>query len=75
MEIKETAYKASGYYGKFKAISGIIIGIILIVVGIILVITSGSFNALIVSLFGLLIIIYGIILWKRCKSLIRGRFR
>ncbi len=75
MSIKETTFKVSGYYGRFRAVGTIIIGIVLTVVGIILAIISNSFNALILSGFGLLAIIYGLVLWKRCKSLIQGRFR
>ena len=74
MGIKETTFKVSGVYGRFRAIGIIVVGVILIIVGIVLAIISSSINPLILSLFGALSIIYGWILWKRCKSLIQGKF-
>ena len=74
MDIKENVYKASGYYGRFKAAGSIVFGVIFFIVGIILMLISGSLKALVLSGFGLLAIIYGWILWKRCKSLLEGRF-
>jgi len=75
MNVKKNLYKASGHYGRIRAISSIIIGVIFIIVGIILAVISGSLNALILSGFGLLAVIYGWVLWKRCKSLVKGRFK
>jgi len=74
MAVKTKLFKTSGYYGKVKAIFSIIIGIILIIVGILLVIISKSPNPLILSGVGLIPLIYGWILWKRCNSLVQGRF-
>lgn len=74
MTVKEKIYKTSGYYGRFRVIILFIIGTIFIILGIVLSIISKSINALILSAFGLFGIIYGWILWKRCKSLIKGRF-
>ncbi|MFH1307322.1 MAG: hypothetical protein ABIH72_00540 [archaeon] len=69
-----TAYKVGGLGLKFRAISSLIIGIILIVLGVILAIIYSSFNALVLSLIGILALIASWINWKRSKSLTKGRF-
>ena len=82
MALKEGLYKASGYYGKYKAVMSIIVGIILIIIGIgigiYLGIISPQKNAiwfsLIMIVFGIFSIFYGWILWRRCNALVQGRF-
>ena len=72
-------YKASGYYGRVKAVGSIITGVVLIIIGIILIIIASKYGeitigAFILPLFGVLAVIYGWVLWIRTKSLVKGRF-
>ncbi len=73
-KIFSTAYKFEGWNWRLKSISSLIIGIFFILAGIVLTIISKSFNALILSLIGLIVLLGSWFLWKRSKSLVKGRY-
>lgn len=87
MAIKGTLFKAGGYYGRYTAITKILLGIILVIIGIVFVIMSiikaedgadilllGIIIGLGMLIGGLFNIINGIIIWKRSASLVQGKF-
>ena len=68
MAIIKTTSKIYGIYFILKGIGAIIIGFLLVGAGIVLLIYSKDFKALILSLLGLIAIIGGMYLYKRGKA-------
>jgi hypothetical protein len=69
-----TGYKVSGWSWRLKAIGTFIFGGILILIGLITSVITGSLIPLILVLVGLIAIFFGWIRWRRAKSLVQGRF-
>jgi len=73
-KVLSATYKVTGWTWRIKVVGSMIIGILLFLGGIAGAIWAKSFTWLILSLTGLIAIIVGGIMWKRTKSLVKGRF-
>ena len=74
MGLKENVFKVSGWDLRGKAFKAITTGLAFVIIGIVLTIALSAPKALIISGLGLISVIWGWVLWKRSKSLVKGRY-
>ncbi len=72
--VLSTTYKVSGWSMRIKAISSLIVGIILIIIGIVFAVYSSSYGALVLSVVGLIVTLGGWFMWWRAKPFVKGRY-
>ena len=69
-----TTYKVGGWHLRMKAIGTFILGIILIIIGVVVSIYTGSFGGLGLSVVGLIALGAGWFMWWRSKSFVKGKY-